>query len=427
METRYAGLDFGTSNSSIGTVEDGRAFLVEDESGSSSVPSAVFYSREDGRTLFGRAAIESYRLGDEGRLLRSMKSVLGTSLMDSGTTIGRERKRFDEIIGSFVGHLRDRLVERCGALPPAIVVGRPVRFVDEDDAADAAAEASLEAIVRAQGFEEVGFQLEPIAAALAHERSVRAEERVFVVDIGGGTADFSIVRISPERADVIERRDDVLATAGVHVGGTDFDTRLSLASAMPALGHGGRHAASGRTLPSRLYVDLATWHRIDSLYTPAVLHELGTLAAEAAEPERVRRAVEVVRGRRGHALASAVEAAKIRLSSAPESVIELELADGALRAPTDRATFEAAVGAEMGRIGAAIDETLRRAQLRPADIDTVFLTGGSSSVPILGTTVAARLPGAAIVRGDTFGSVGLGLVLDARRRFGRAPRRSAVG
>ena len=382
------------------------------------MPSAVFYSREDGRTLFGRAAIESYRLGDEGRLLRAMKSVLGTSLMEAGTVIGRERKRFDEIIGSFLGHLRDLLVSRSGALPRAIVVGRPVRFVDDDDAADAAAEASLEAIVRAQGFDEIAFQLEPIAAALAYELDVRGERRVLVVDIGGGTADFSVVRVSRDRAGAAERRDDVLGSAGVHVGGTDFDTRLSLASAMPALGHGGRYAATGRTLPSRLYVDLATWHRIDTLYTPAVLHELGTMAAEAAEPERVRGVVEVVRERRGHALASAVETAKIRLSEERESAIELSLPGGALRAPTDRATFEAAVGTEMARIGATIEETLRRAQLSPSDIDTVFLTGGSSSVPLLDATVRARLPGASVARGDTFGSVGLGLVIDARRRFG---------
>lgn len=418
MNGRCAGLDFGTSNSSIGAVENGRAFLVEDASGSASVPTAVFYSREDGRTLFGREAIESYRLGDEGRLLRSMKSVLGTSLMETGTTIGRERKRFDEIIGSFVAHLRELLVARSGEPPRAVVVGRPVRFVDEDDAADAAAEASLEAIVRSRGFDEVAFQLEPIAAALAHERTVRTEERVLVVDIGGGTADFSIVRVSPERAGAADRRDDVLGTAGVHVGGTDFDTRLSLASAMPALGHGTRTAANDRTLPSRLYIDLATWHRIDTLYTPAVLHELDTMAAGAADPGRVRRVAEVVRERRGHALASAVEAAKIRLSSERESLIELTLPSGTVRAHTDRATFEAAIADEMDRIGGAIDETLRRAGLSADDIDTVFLTGGSSSVPALNASVAARLPAAAIARGDTFGSVGLGLVLDARRRFG---------
>ena len=419
MNARYAGLDFGTSNSSVGSVDDnGRAFLVEDESGSSSVPSAVFYAREDGRARYGREAIECYRLGDEGRLLRAMKSVLGTSLMDAGTTVGRERKRFDAIIGGFVGHLLERLVRVTGERPRSLVVGRPVRFVDDDDAADAAAEASLEAIVRAEGVDEVRFQLEPIAAALAHERRVAAEERVLVVDIGGGTADFSIVRVSPERATAADRREDVLGTAGVHVGGTDFDTRLSLASAMPILGHGGRHAATGRTLPSRHYVDLATWHRIDTLYTPAVLHELGTMAAEAAEPDRVRRVVELVRERRGHALASEVEAAKIRLSSEDRTAIELPLPSGAVPAPTDRATFEDAVGDEMNRVGAAIDETLRRARLAPGDIDTVFLTGGSSSVPVLEKIVRTRLPDAPIARGDTFGSVGLGLVLDARRRFG---------
>ena len=419
MNGHCAGLDFGTSNSSIGTVEDGEAVLIEDEHGSASVPSAVFYSREEGVTLFGRAAIERYRLGEEGRLLRSMKSVLGTPLMEAFTTVGRERKSFPEIIGSFVAHLRDHLVARHGEERcRAIVVGRPVRFVDDDERADAAAEASLEAIVRAQGFGEIAFQLEPIAAALAHERHVRAEERVLVVDIGGGTADFSIVRVSPERAGRAERRDDVLATAGVHVGGTDFDRDLSLASAMPALGYRSTYKASGRTLPASRYIDLATWHRIDTLSTPAVLHELRTMAAEASDPVRVRRLVEVVGGRRGHALAAAVETAKIRLSSESSGTVSLALDSGPLEAATDRAVFERAVEPAMRRIGATLDETLRRAGLAANDIDTVFLTGGSSSVPALRETVGTRLPNAVLAGGDTFGSVGLGLVLDARRRFG---------
>lgn len=414
----YAGLDFGTSNSSIGSGTDDDVFLIEHGGCSTALPSAVFYATEERQTLFGQDAIDAYRLGDEGRLLRAMKSVLGTSLMDAVTHVGRERLRFPDIIGSYVAHLRNALEHRCGERDWSVVVGRPFRFVDDDDAADRAAQSSLESIVREQGFLEVEFQLEPIAAAMAHERTLTREEQVLVVDIGGGTADFSIVRVSPERIDKSDRREDVLATSGVHVGGTDFDRLLSLVSAMPALGHGTREASSGRILPARFWMDLATWHRINTLYTPAVTHELGTLATTAAEPERLHRMLEVVRGRRGHALAAAVESAKIRLSTEQQTGIELELVSETLHMPADRKLFDETVGDAMSRIGNAVDEAMHRAALSASALDTVFMTGGSSSIPVLVDTVRQRVPNARVKHGDAFGSVGLGLVLDARTRFG---------
>ena len=61
---------------------------------------------------------------------------------------------------------------------------------------------------------------------------------VLVADIGGGTSDFSIVRVGPERAQRLARRDDLLASHGVHIAGTDFDRHISLARIMPLLGHG---------------------------------------------------------------------------------------------------------------------------------------------------------------------------------------------
>ena len=184
-----------------------------------------------------------------------------------------------------------------------VVLGRPVQFVDDDAAADAAAQAELEKAARAQGFRHIAFQFEPIAAALDYEQSVTREELALIVDMGGGTSDFSIVRVSPRRAAASDRKDDILANRGIHIGGTDFDRLLSLAHVMPELGYLTPTKDGKRNLPAGYFVDLATWQRINLLYTGKAKTDLRQMRFEAARPDLVDRLIEVVDHRFGHALA----------------------------------------------------------------------------------------------------------------------------
>ena len=153
-----------------------------------------------------------------------------------------------------------------------MVLGRPVFFVDDDAARDAQAQAALEAAARQVGFADIHFQYEPIAAAFDHERSIDHEEVVLVADIGGGTSDFSIVRVGPARG-ASSARDDILANHGVHIAGTDFDRRVELAAILPEFGYGAYGpsiaGAPAREVPSGVYFDLATWHLINTVYNPA--------------------------------------------------------------------------------------------------------------------------------------------------------------
>ncbi|MDP3896899.1 MAG: Hsp70 family protein, partial [Mesorhizobium sp.] len=274
MRPIFGGIDFGTSNSTVGIAEDGRARLVALEGEHVTMPSAVFFNFEDDRTYFGRRAIEDYTLNSEGRLLRALKSVLGTALIHEKTRIKARSMMFSDIIGTFVGHLKTRLDAATGGDTESVVLGRPVHFVDGDEVADRAAEGELEKAARAQGFRHIAFQFEPIAAALDYEQGVSREELALIVDIGGGTSDFSIVRVSPEGARRADRKGDVLANTGVHVGGTDFDRLLSVAQVMPQLGHGTPTKDGKRNLPVSYFFDLATWQRINSLYTNRAMVDL---------------------------------------------------------------------------------------------------------------------------------------------------------
>jgi hypothetical chaperone protein len=240
---------------------------------------------------------------------------------------------------------------------------------------------------------------------------------VLIVDIGGGTSDVSVVRVGPGRAGLPDRSGDILGNDGIRAGGTDFDRLLSLAEAMPHLGYLAPTAGGG-TMPRHYYLDLATWHRINALYTARTASDLKALRLVAERPELVDRMMRVVDGRHGHALAMRVETAKIALSDA--EVARLQMADltGGPNPMLRREGFEAAVEAPIARIGALLARVLADAGVAAGDIGTAFLTGGSSQLPILRATVQAVLPGAAIATGDMLGSVGTGLALEARRRFG---------
>ncbi|WP_395022484.1 Hsp70 family protein [Dongia sp.] len=417
MATGYCGLDFGTSNSTLALHAEGRAFLCPLEGRSVTLPSAVFYDAEDHSVRFGRDAIRHYVEGVEGRLLRALKSVLGSSLIEETTLIQRKRVAMRAIIGMFIRHLKRTAEAHHGAALDSVVLGRPVHFVDDDEEADRRAEAELIAAAKAEGFRHVETQLEPIAAALAYEQSLDREELSLIVDLGGGTSDFVVARLSPERARQADRAGDILGRSGIHIGGTDFDRRLSIDKVMPHLGTGVRLGEKRLPMPHYLFHDLATWHKIPFLYTSENLHYLRSIVLTADRPELLRRLIDVLAHRNGHRIAGEVEAAKIALSDAEAASFALPL-DPPVTVDVARRDMERAVRDDTGRLIETITRCTRAAAVKPEQIQSVFLTGGSTGIPAVRARILAHLPNAKAVPGDMFGSVGTGLAIDAHRRFG---------
>ncbi|MGL6040024.1 MAG: Hsp70 family protein, partial [Deefgea sp.] len=288
MTYSACGIDFGTSNSTAGIVRPDGAILLALEDQKLTLPSAVFFNLEEERWAYGRAALAEYLEGYEGRLMRSMKSLLGSSLMDAGTEIGGRHLSFKNLIGQLIGEVKTRAEQSAGQQFDSVVLGRPVRFVDDNDAADAEAEATLAEIAHGLGFKEVSFQFEPIAAAHDYEQRIEREELVLVIDIGGGTSDFSLVRLSPQRRGIADRSSDLLASGGVHIGGTDFDKRLSLACVMPELGMGSR-LINNAELPNSVFFHLATWHTINFAYTRKMWRSFQDVSRDVVDNVRFER------------------------------------------------------------------------------------------------------------------------------------------
>ena len=415
--TPACGLDFGTSNSSVGTCGAAGPHLLPIQNGATSVPTALFFSFDDDSTTFGHDALARFFEQESGRYLRAIKSLLGTRLFEESTQVKRKRHAFGEIVAAFLGFLRSAAGESLGAPPTSVVLGRPAFFVDDDPAADAAAERQLEAAARAAGFERIAFQFEPIAAALDYEQSVGSEQIAFVADIGGGTSDFSVVRVSPERARSTDRRPDILGCAGVHVGGTDFDRQLALARVMPALGLDSPLRRDGLKAPSWYFKDLATWQKINFLYHPKVLTEVRGVLRDAAEPEKIKRLLDLLERRKGHQLLATVETAKIALSQADLAALDLVDCTADVSLEVTRRELEAAVADSLQRVRSRIDDVLGMAGLTSDAVSAVFLTGGATRMPLVQQTIAAAIPEGRFIAGDVFGSVAKGLALDAALRF----------
>jgi hypothetical chaperone protein len=414
------GLDFGTSNTTLGTIEDDAPVLAALENGQTTIPSAIFYET-DGAVLIGRRAIDAYVDGVPGRLMRSLKSVLGTALIEETTRLGRERTSFRDVIAYYLAAVKRRAEQTTGLELREVVHGRPVHFVDNSEDADRKAEQILREIAQEIGFDEVTFQFEPIAAALDYERQIASEEVALIADIGGGTSDFSIVRLGPQRHGKADRGADILANDGVRIGGTDFDRQLSLGVVMPLFGFGSPMKRAGLEVPSRYFHDLATWSNINRMYETGVTTELRQVRREAREPDLLDRLMRVIDEQRGHTLAMEVEEAKIALAEKRRASVPLEWVAPGLNAAVGRPDLVGHTRQLAERIAARVKNCLAQARLSAADIDAVFLTGGSVRLAHVRKAITQAVPSARIVEGDTFGAVGKGLTIEAVRRYGPKP------
>ena len=435
----WCAIDFGTSNSGVAVPLKGAgagASLVAVEDGQPTMPTAVFWftDAEEAATMpgvqqapgalpraYGRAVVRAYVEGAGGRLMRSLKSILGSALAEQATDLGEGHSvRYLDTVTGYLRHLRQLAQTACGVPLARAVLGRPVFFVDDDPKRDALAQATLEKAARAAGFAEVCFQFEPIAAALDYERGVDREQRVLVADIGGGTSDFSLVRVGPSRRERLDRRDDILASHGVHVAGTDFDRRIELTALMPHLGLGapGPAAHGAREVPSAIYHDLATWHLINTCYRPQRVAELRSIAGWYADATLHRRLMRVLDARLGHDLAARSEAAKIEAASAGQARIDLARVEPGLEATLGEAEALRALDADIERIVDAAEQTVRDAGIDAASVDALYFTGGSTGLAPLTRRLAAAFPQARPVHGDRLGSVASGLGVFAGRVFG---------
>ncbi len=435
------GIDFGTSNSAAALVgPDGQMHTMMLDGSRAEMPTALFFASETHTVLYGSQAMQAYLTGTEGRLLRSLKSLLGSRLMDEYTTVNGQSVLFFDIVVLFFKELKRCCEAQVGHSLTRAMLGRPVHFVDDDDARDALAQETLGRAAREAGFTDIAFQFEPIAAALDFEQRLPSETTTLVVDIGGGTSDFTVIRLNPQRSTAADRSADILATTGVHIGGTDFDRLLNLATVMPLMGY--KHIGTGgRPVPSSVFLDLSTWHLIHQAYTRKALHFAKELWSDYADRRLHARLMDALHGQHGHRMLAQVEAAKIACSITGENApvnldflaTEQASTTGHLGATVSASTLATSLQNAVNQVVQCAQECVQRSGLD--GVDAVYLTGGSSALRPLVHALQAAMPLATLVEGNRFGGVAAGLAVAAatasrdasRGRRGTSPSHSCRG
>lgn len=408
MPGRVLAIDFGTSNSAVAVLENGAPRRLRLEAGADTLPTSVFFPSEGGM-LIGTEANAALIEGDEGRYMRALKSILGTQLFHEKRTVGGKRQTLADVVTAFIAEVNSRAEAETGERFRRVLSGRPVHFHSSDAERDARAEDDLRACYHAAGFEAVNFLYEPEAAARACSGLSGEGRTGLIVDIGGGTSDFSVFRTEQGRV-------EILASHGIRLGGTDFDRQISIDHAMPLLGLGGQmrrtFGAGLLPVPNAIYRDLADWAQISFIYSRDTERRLQDMLQHAVETEKVARLQHVIENRLGHELAFVVEAGKIAANAdGAETEIGMTFIEDALAASVTAGTLQASLENFGTHLREAIAETLRLAGAAPPQVQTAILVGGSSLMSVVSSALLSVCPAVDVQQSDAFTAVVDGLAL----------------
>jgi hypothetical chaperone protein len=423
-DQRWVGVDFGTTNSAVAFVDSSGpprlAQFPTAHGGRPTFPSVLYFEPKKA-SVAGAEAIERYLASEtKGRFIQSLKAYLADRTFE-GTGIGTRHYTLEKLIALIGKHMGERIGFGSWTPPRRIVLGRPVHFSNPPDAGlDAFASQRLLTAIQLAGFDDIVFEYEPVAAAYAYEARLTRDERILIGDFGGGTSDFTIISVGPGVRGRGRQVSDIIGTDGVPIAGDAFDKRIIRNLVAPRLGLGGEYLSPPNKflpVPSWPYERLERWHYLSFLKSPATLEMLERVRRTASTPERLEALLLLIRHELGYQLHEAVQRTKFELSAAPEAEFAFESGPVTIRKRVTRADFERWIGEELASMSACVDRLMHRSGLGGADIDRVFLTGGSSFVPAVRRIFVDRFGDAKVTGGDELTSVATGLALRAREQW----------
>jgi hypothetical chaperone protein len=420
------GIDFGTTNSSIARVNDkGEVDLAHFPyvgEMTASYRSLLYLEqmKERGvntlRSWSGPEGIEHYLSADhKGRLVQSLKSFLTNRNLQSTDVFGR-KYTLEELIARILRDLREKAAHQFGIAITKAVVGRPVRFVGaENEEQDRYAETRLRSAFKIAGYESVHFEFEPIAAAHYYESQLDHDELILIGDFGGGTSDFSLIKVGPGIRRQGRSAADLLGNAGVGVAGDSFDAKLVRHLMAPALGAGTEVRSMKRLLPvpAWIYGKLEHWHHLSFLRAKDVMDLLTRIKTDAVEPQKIAALIHLIKEDLGYQLHQSIQAVKYDLSNNLAAMFRFSDGIVDLTAKVKRSSFETWISEDLKQIETCLDSLLKTSGVHPTDVDAVFLTGGSSFVPAVRKLFATRFGEQRLRTGNQFTSVAWGLALTA--------------
>lgn len=364
----------------------------------------------------GQAAIERYLAsGMSGRFFQSVKTLLPDPDF-LHTRINGKPFKPEDLVAAMLRHLRTAMEARLDAPLDSLVLGRPACFSTLPER-DRLAQDRLERAARQAGFRHIAFELEPIAAAWAYERTLRHEATVLVGDFGGGTSDFTIMRLDPRRSGRTDRLGDILGTAGVYVGGDAFDADIMRAGVIDHFGARATFESFGQQLPVPVHIfnTICRWEQIHFLKSNKAREEIREMLHGCSDRAGLQRLQLLIEKDLAYGLVKAVQKAKHKLSEADDAAIFYRVPEFTLSQYLTRQDFDTAIESDVDAIRRCTAAVLAQAGLAPGDIQAVFLTGGSSRVLAIRRHFEQLFDPARVhVDSDQFMSVAHGLALKAR-------------
>ncbi len=415
--TRGIGIDFGTTNSSIAVAGDEKTVETvqfRTETGTTETYRSVLYFEPKTPGVSGPKAIERYLSVDEkGRLIQSLKSFLASRRF-TGTNIYGRQFSVEDLITIMLRDLRLQAEEQIGTFDGPIVVGRPVRYSNADTEEDN--QFALDRLKRAldkAGIGPVVFEYEPVAAAYFYESTLDHDELILIGDFGGGTSDFSLLRVGPgARRDNIHR---IFGTEGVALAGDAFDARVVRNLISLKLGRTSEYRSLDKILPMPewVYSDLERWHYLSFLKSNDTIQMLRSIQSQSFEPEKIAALLHIVQNDLGFYLHRSVQQMKAELSSDVIGTFAFEDGVVQMRGRVKRPTFEGWIEEDLEKIRGCVDRLLIRTNIGRGEVDRIFLTGGSSLVPAVRGIFEEQFGAEKISSGSEFTSVAKGLALRA--------------
>ena len=428
---RVVGLDFGTTNSAIAVAEPGAgamlAHFTDGNKTTTSFRSVLYFpaskkgqARGSVRAIAGPEAINSYIEADtKGRLIVSIKSYLSSELFTTTSISGRSYT-LEDLISIVIRNLRNGVIEQFKFPATQAVVGRPVHFAGgAGESGETLALSRLKSALELAGFEEVVFELEPIAAAYQYERQLDHDELVLIGDFGGGTSDFTLMNLGPGRRENSNPRAGVLGTDGVGIAGDAFDSTIMMRVVAPMLGLGSFYKSLGKELsvPVWIYSQLASWHQMSFLKDPHTMNVLRQVKTQAVEREKIEALINIISDNLGYSLYRAVERTKLELSDDSETSFFFEEDLVRIKDRVKRSDFESWIRIYLDSIAACVERLLATCNTTTRDVDTVFLTGGSSLVPAVRHLFESKFGTNRLRSGEELTTVARGLALAALDRL----------
>jgi hypothetical chaperone protein len=411
------GIDFGTTNSSVALArDDGSIESVQfrTTAGTTETYRSVLYFEPGAPGIGGPVAIERYlEADDKGRLIQSLKSFLASRVF-TGTSVYGKQFPLEDLITIMLREIRVQSESQIGAFDGPIAVGRPIHYANADSEEDNQfALGRLNRALAKAGIGPVIFEYEPVAAAFFYESSLDHDELILIGDFGGGTSDFSILRVGPTA--VRDRVPRILGTEGVALAGDSFDSRVVNNLIAPKLGRGSEYRSVEKILPMPewIYGDLSRWHYLSFLKTNETIEMLRGIRSQSLEPEKIAGLLHIVEDDLGFYLHQSVQGMKVELSSQMVGNFVFDDYVVEMNGRVKRSSFEKWIAPDLEKIRICVERLLKSSGISPQNIDRVFLTGGSSLVPAVRKIFEDRFDPGRISGGSEFTSVAKGLALRA--------------